>query len=157
LADDDSPSREGKKILLVDDEPDILESLSGFLEASVDGLKVLTASSGPKALAVLKDHQVDLIITDYKMPEMNGLEFLMEAQKLAPDTPRMILTAFPKLELAIQAINEVEVEKFLTKPIDPPVLLDMVNKILTREGSLRREPLFESERSGGGTRQAPKS
>ena len=128
---------EARTILLVDDEPDILESMKEYLESMLDGLTVLTASSGKAGLLLMDKNKVELIITDYKMPEMNGLEFLREAAKKAPTVPRIILTAFPKLELAIQAINEVEVDRFLTKPIRPEELERLVKTFLEKTAARR--------------------
>jgi response regulator RpfG family c-di-GMP phosphodiesterase len=65
------------------------------------------------------------------MPEMNGIEFLAEARKMAPKTPRMMLTAFPDLDLAISALNRERIEKFLVKPIDPDELVAAVRAILS--------------------------
>jgi DNA-binding NtrC family response regulator len=117
-------------ILLVDDEEDILTSMRDYLEATIPGLAVRTANSGKAGLKILDSEKVDLIITDYKMPEMDGLEFLRKAAGFHPDVPRIILTAFPKLDLAIQAINEIEVDRFLTKPIRPEELEKVVRAFL---------------------------
>lgn len=120
-------------ILLVDDEEDILVSMKEYLEVTIPELEVKTATGGAKALEILEDGPVDLIITDYKMPEMDGLEFLRRAAKMHPAVPRIILTAFPKLDLAIQAINEVEVDRFLTKPIRPEELEKVVLSVVKKE------------------------
>lgn len=117
-------------ILLVDDEEDILSSMKEYLEVTIPELEVKTALGGAAALEILEDGPVDLIITDYKMPEMDGLEFLRRAAKMHPSVPRIILTAFPKLDLAIQAINEVEVDRFLTKPIRPEELEKVVLSVV---------------------------
>lgn len=116
-------------ILLVDDEQDILNSFQEFLEASIPGAEVKTAASGKEALALLKG-PLDLVISDYKMPGMDGLTFLKHVEKEHPETPKVLLTAFPKLDLAIEAINEVNVSKFLTKPIPPDKMLGIVRSLL---------------------------
>lgn len=118
-------------LLFVDDETDILSSFKEFLESNIQGLTVHTAESGDKALQLLRKlGRVDLIISDYKMPGMDGITFLKQAEGLAPQTPKVLLTAFPKLDIAIEAINEVRVDKFLTKPLPPDRLLEVVRTLL---------------------------
>lgn len=120
-----------KHLLFVDDEIDILSSFKEFLESNIPGLTVHTAESGDKALALMPTiGKIDLIISDYKMPGMDGITFLRHAEQEHPETPKVLLTAFPKLDLAIEAINEVNVSKFLTKPIPPDKMLAIVRQLL---------------------------
>lgn len=122
-----------QSILLVDDEADIRDSLRMLIEASIEDVDVVTAESGTAALDALARQPVDLIITDYKMPGMNGLEFLHRAQKTSPKTPRILVTAFPDLEIAIKAINEAGIENFFTKPFEPEQVLAVVREILREQ------------------------
>lgn len=117
-------------ILLVDDEEDIRESLKALFEACLDAVEVYTASGGQAALDLLEVQPVDVIITDYKMPGMNGLEFLSLVQKKHPTVPRILVTAFPDLEIAIRAINETSIENFFTKPFEPEQVLGVVRTLL---------------------------
>lgn len=130
-------------ILVVDDEVDILESLKQLFEVSLKEIKVLTAEGGAAALAYLKSEPVDLIVTDYKMPGMNGLEFLSEARKVAPKVPRILVTAFPDLELAIRAVNDAKIENFFTKPVEPGKVIDIVRAVLAeRKAQEMRDQAF---------------
>ena len=131
MADDraDLPERR-QTILLVDDEEDIRDSLKALFETCLEGVRVRTAAGGQEALALLSSEPVDAIISDYKMPGMNGLEFLQRAAKQAPSTPRILVTAFPDLEIAIRAINEANIENFFTKPFEPDQVLNVVRQLL---------------------------
>jgi DNA-binding NtrC family response regulator len=119
-------------ILVVDDEPDIVESLKDVLEAHLGQVKVLTAPSGKAGLALLKKEAVDLIISDYRMPGMDGLEFLTKCRETSPNTPRILITAYPELDAAVRAINEAQIQNFLTKPIMPEALMQAVNAALVK-------------------------
>ncbi|HEX2021966.1 MAG TPA: response regulator [Candidatus Thermoplasmatota archaeon] len=117
-------------ILLVDDEEDIRESLQQLIEASLEGVDVVVAASGQEALDVVEGRSVDLIVSDYKMPGMNGLELLSRIGRTRPHIPRILVTAFPDLEIAIRAINEAGIENFFTKPFDPDQVLNVVRALL---------------------------
>lgn len=121
-----------QRVLVVDDEVDILDSVKSLIESATENVEVTTAGSGPAALEKMASSSFDLILTDYKMPQMNGLEFLAEARRVAPRTARIMLTAFPDLDLALSALNDERIEKFLVKPIEPEELLNTVQDVLDR-------------------------
>ncbi len=129
-AENESTAVRDQVILVVDDEMDIRESLKELFDGALDHVKVVTAESGAKGVAYLKENPVDLVVTDYKMPGMSGLEFLAEARKIARGTPRILMTAFPDLELAIRAVNEESIENFFTKPLEPAAVVEVVRGIL---------------------------
>jgi DNA-binding NtrC family response regulator len=128
------PARQRQqRILVVDDEEDIRESLKALFETCLDDVEVRTAAGGAVALDILGKETIDLIVTDYKMPGMNGLEFLARAAKQGPSIPRILVTAFPDLEIAIRAINEANIENFFTKPFDADQVLEVVRSILREQ------------------------
>ena len=131
-APDAAPSRQ-QRLLVVDDEEDIRESLKALFETCLDDVEVRVAAGGAIALDILSKESIDLIITDYKMPGMNGLEFLSRAAKQGPTIPRILVTAFPDLEIAIKAINDANVENFFTKPFEAEKVLEVVRSILREQ------------------------
>jgi DNA-binding NtrC family response regulator len=117
-------------ILLVDDEPEILSALQAILERALPLARVLTAAGGKEALETLARQPVDLVVSDYRMPGMDGLAFLAEARRLAPRARRLMLTAHPDIDVAMQAINGERVVRFLAKPIEGRVLVEAVRETL---------------------------
>ncbi len=101
-------------ILCVDDEENVLKSLKRlFLE---EDWELLTADSGELGLEILKEREVHLIIADFRMPEMTGVEFLKEANAIRPEAIRIILSGFADVDAIVRAINEGEIYKFISKP-----------------------------------------
>jgi len=103
-------------LLLVDDEPSILSSLRRLLRG--DGYRLLMANSGSEGLQLLAEHAVDVIVSDQRMPEMTGVEFLRTVRQLYPDTVRIVLSGFTELQTVTDAVNGGAIYKFLTKPWD---------------------------------------
>ena len=108
-------SRETPVIAIVDDEEMVLTSLRSFLLLETD-YEVETFSSPQTALAELREKPVDLVISDYLMPGMNGIEFLLEVKRLHPFATRILLTGYADKENAIKAINEVGLYQYVEKP-----------------------------------------
>ncbi len=114
------------KMLVVDDEPDNLDLLYRTFRRD---FQVLKAESGVRALEVLAaEGEVAVIISDQRMPEMKGTEFLSRTVPQFPDTMRIILTGFTDVEDLVEAINSGQVYKYITKPWDPNELKAVVQR-----------------------------
>ena len=117
----------GKPVLLsVDDDPGVSRAVARDLRRKYgEEFRVLRASSGAEALDALRELKlrgdtVAVLLADYRMPQMNGIEFLEQAMDLFPRARRALLTAYADTDAAIQAINVVDVDSYLLKPWDPP-------------------------------------
>ncbi|MEX1669161.1 response regulator [Zhongshania guokunii] len=101
------------RILFVDDEPRILVALKALFRRDYD---VLTAGSGEAALEILRDGDVDVVVSDQRMPEMTGVEVLRSAKSLRPRAIRVLLTGYSDLSAILAAINDGEIFRFINKP-----------------------------------------
>lgn len=129
---------EKPRILCVDDEPNVLEGLRLTLGRKH---QVLIATSGAEGLEILeREGPVEVVLSDMRMPGMNGAEFLSRVREVAPDTTRMLLTGQTDLESAIDAVNRGQIFRFLTKPCAPDVLNG------TFEQAVRQYRLVTAER-----------
>jgi serine phosphatase RsbU (regulator of sigma subunit) len=109
-------------VLFVDDDPKILAAFQRQLRKKV---VIETVESGAEGLEVLRrDGPFSLVVTDYCMPSMNGIEFLGRAREIAPETVRIMLTGSADLGAAIQAVNQGNIFRFLTKPCSSENLLE---------------------------------
>jgi DNA-binding NtrC family response regulator len=102
-------------VLIVDDDDNLGQGLRLTLRRNY---RVLYAEGAPEALALLEREAVDLVLCDHLMPGMTGVEFLKRVAVRFPDTMRIMLTGHADTSVAIQAINEGEVFRFLTKPVE---------------------------------------
>ncbi|MFC1489711.1 response regulator [Candidatus Latescibacterota bacterium] len=102
-------------VLLVDDEEMVLTSIKSFLVLETE-YNVVTFTSAKGALEYLKNNNVDLVISDYVMPEMDGITFLSKVREIKPEIPRIILTGYADKENAIKAINDVGLFQYIEKP-----------------------------------------
>ena len=121
------------RILVVDDEADVREAVVSLLETFLDHPDVRQAGSGGEGLDELRRGKVDLIVTDFKMPGMDGAQFLREADKLFPGTPHIMVTAFD-LE-ALQSLGPGVTARVVHKPFEPQALLDVVDDVLAAAGA----------------------
>ena len=113
-------------ILTVDDDPSVSRAIARDLRRRYgEEYRIIRASSAAEALDALREiklrgHRVAILLADYRMPQMNGIEFLEQAMDLFPNARRALLTAYADTDAAIQAINVVDVDHYLLKPWDPP-------------------------------------
>lgn len=121
----------GPVILLVDDEASILSSLKRVLRPK--GYVLLTADSGAAGLRLLGENTIDLIISDMRMPEMTGAQFLKKARESYPDVTRILLTGYSEISATISAINEGGIYHYLQKPWDEQDLLLTVERALEQQ------------------------
>ncbi len=131
------------RILVVDDEEIVRESLAGWLEK--DGHAVTTAADGPTALEHLKAEPCSILLVDMKMPGMDGLQVLQAAREIQPGLTCVIMTAYATVETAVHAMK-LGAFDYLVKPFDPDELSMMIQKIvaqqtLARENELLRQAL----------------
>jgi two-component system response regulator AtoC len=138
---------ERKQVLIVDDEPNLRKILSAQL--SRDGYEVMTAEDGEEGLSLLKDNHIDLVITDLKMPKVDGMTLLKRALELEPELPVVVITAHGTIDTAVEALK-LGAFDFVTKPFDKDEVRQIVGKALkTRE--LRGADATAAP-SGGGVR-----
>lgn len=114
---------ERHRVLVVDDDTAVLESVAALLGSEYD---VLTASGGADGLALLERETVAVVISDFKMPGMDGLSFLVEVKQRFPSSARVLMTAYADMSLVIRAMNEGEIHRFASKPYKPYDFLRIV-------------------------------
>lgn len=119
-----------ENILFVDDEEFILDiARSIFAE---EGIEILTAANGEEALEKVRSFEIAVLVSDNRMPGMMGLDLLSRVKSISPDTVKIIMTGFADLETAIDAINRVEVFRFIVKPWENTQLVELVKDALKR-------------------------
>lgn len=142
-------ARQSARLLLVDDDPSLLKLLG--MRLSSEGYQITTAASGPEALRLLQKEQIDLVISDLRMDEMDGLALFGEIQKRNPSLPVIILTAHGSIPDAVSATQQ-GVFSFLTKPVDRDALYKAIDDALAqrapasddrwREAIVTRSPIM---------------
>lgn len=130
-----------RTLLLVDDEANILAALKRLFRQ--DGYRILTAGGGQEGLEVLEKNEVDVIVSDQRMPGMMGVEFLRLAKNICPDTVRIVLSGYTELQSVTDAVNEGAIYKFLTKPWEDQLLRQHI-----AEAFRHKEMADENQRLG---------
>lgn len=133
---------ENRTVLFVDDEKNILKSLRRVFMG--DSFNMLFANSGKEALEILNQHEVHVVMTDMRMPEMSGLDLLRQVRKDYPHIVRVVLSGYTQVTTLLTAINQGEIFKYITKPWeneselrdaihDSLVHYDAVNQYMTQK------------------------
>lgn len=146
------------KVLVVDDDPDVVDSLKAVLHR--EPFEILAADSAENARGVLSREPVGAIVIDERLPGKSGSEFLEEVAREYPDVPRIMLTGYADLDLALRSINNGEVFKFLQKPCRADELATTIRQALQRRAltttkerildlSRRQASLVEALERGG--------
>ncbi len=136
-------SEDGKvyEILVVDDETEVLKLLQETLKTvkTID-CNVTLASNGEYGLKHVKEGDFDIVLSDYQMPQMNGIEFLKEVKKESPDAVRFMITGQGDLKVAKEAINEADIDQYIEKPWDTDELILTIRKALgEKEEDIEKE------------------
>lgn len=126
------------RILCVDDEPNILATLGRLFRKQ--RYRISTATSGAEGLRLLEEEVFDLVISDMRMPEMDGAVFLEQVFQRYPDTVRILLTGYADITSTIQAVNRGQIYRYVSKPWDDQELLTTISQALDVK-ALQREKL----------------
>lgn len=129
-------------ILCVDDEPNILSALQRLLRRQ--GYQVLTAPGGAAGLQVLEQQPVDLVISDMRMPQMDGAQFLEQVRQRWPDTVRVLLTGYADVESTMAAINKGEIYRYIAKPWDDHDVILLVQLAMERKALQQEKKRLEA-------------
>jgi signal transduction histidine kinase len=130
---------------VVDDEPDVVKSVQDLLRLDY---KVLGTTRAADALIILNKENVNVVMTDQRMPEMSGVEFLHKVRDQHPDTIRLLFTGYADIRAVIDAINQGNVYRYITKPWDPDELQTVIREACERHDLLaEREALLAELRA----------
>ncbi len=123
-------------ILIIDDEASLRQTLARVLQRT--GYEVTTAANGQEGLALIAEHPFDLVYSDLRMPDMNGLDLLKTIHKKHPDLPVILFTAQPDLNSAMEAVRSGATD-YLLKPLKPQAVIDRTQSILEQRRKERRK------------------
>ena len=124
-------------IVIVDDEEIVLRSISSFLGLET-GYDVVAFTSAKEALEYIKGNDIQLVVSDYLMPEMDGISFLANVREVKPEVPRIILTGYADKENAIKAINEVGLFHYIEKPWNNDDMLIILRNWLEKQKLMKK-------------------
>lgn len=131
-------------VLFVDDELNILNAISRI--TVYENFFTLIATSGEKALEAFKENEIAVIVTDMKMPKMNGLELLEKVKEVAPNTVRIVLSGYAQISQVIATVNKVGVFKYITKPWkNDEEFLPAIHQALEYYDLIKQNSIFKRE------------
>ena len=136
------PATPPPTVLCVDDEPNILSALKRLFRGK--GWQTVTAESGQAGLALLETQTVDLVISDMRMPEMDGAQFLAQVRARWPGTLRLLLTGHSDINAIIEAINRGEIFRYITKPWEDNDIVLIVRQALERQALEQEKQWLEA-------------
>ncbi len=131
------------KILCVDDDKNVLHMLARIFKGC--GYTILQATSGEEGLDILEQEKVQVVMSDYRMPGMNGVEFLKQVYKRWPQIVRIVLSVYTDTHVVIPAINEGHIYKFITKPWNVEELKVSISNAIERYFLVQRNSKLTSE------------
>jgi two-component system response regulator PilR (NtrC family) len=120
-----------KNVLIVDDDPDVLEMLKQLLEKLE--YTPFVASNGEQGIEIIDKHKIDVVVSDLVMPEMNGMELLKRVKSRKGDIPFVMITGYPTIETAVEAIKKGAYD-YLTKPFQVEDVEIKINRALEKRG-----------------------
>jgi two-component system, probable response regulator PhcQ len=137
-------------LLIVDDEPNVLNALRRMClnrdaPPAIPDPNVVTFTSPVLALEYLREHPVDLVISDFRMPEMDGAEFLTQVRELQPHSARIIISAYADIEGIMRAINDAGIFQFVSKPWSDHELKTAIVQVLAHRALLVENQQFANE------------
>lgn len=130
------------RILILDDEPSVLNALRRSLRK--EGYSLFLTTEADDALRIIHDERIDIVVSDHLMPHMTGTQFFALSARLHPHVVRVMLTGQADVDVAIRAINDGHVHRFLTKPWDD-AQLKMIMREAAREIEVRRRTKLVKE------------
>ena len=135
------------KILIIDDEIDVVDALYlTLIEAREFNCEIITALNGKDGMFELGKKEFDLVLSDYRMPDMNGVEFLEKVKEICPDTIRMLITGYSDISVAKEAINKAHVYSYIEKPWDNEELRLNIYEALKRKMEREAKNITEIDR-----------
>jgi signal transduction histidine kinase len=142
-----------RALMVVDDEPEVLRSLHDLFRREY---RVLTYTRAAEALTALKEVDVPVVLSDQRMPGIAGVDFLRQAKRIRPDTTRLLFTGYSDIKAVIDAINEGNVFRYISKPWDSAELAAMVRQAMEHHDLIveRRKLLAELEQTNAQLREA---
>jgi len=124
------------RVLLVDDEPIVTQTLAAFFEIEL-GIDAIVHNKPTDALLDAQDNDLDLVVSDFIMPEMNGIDLLSKLRQTKPEVPRILLTGYADKQSAIEAINRARLFQYIEKPWENVNLKHVVVSALTQRFLMR--------------------